>query len=189
MDAIGVEGCECRLGWLLAFEVEPGLAILVSDHEFAACGDRGQREHQGRKHAGGLLGVAMAHEEAALVINEEFVKLGRNRFAHAESLGDARQDRRQRRRPMLAADVHSTGANLPRASDVGVDERVGATAVWRALGDSDEFSGLHWQERQRNNTDAVNLQPRREDFGRAEGAEITGPADRTQFFGKVRRDG
>jgi hypothetical protein len=44
------------------------------------------------------------------------------------------------------------------------------------------------EERQRNDADAVNLQPRREDFGRAEGEEITGPADRTQFFGKLRRD-
>jgi hypothetical protein len=115
-----------------------------------------------------------------LSINEERVKLGRNRFAHAKSLVDTRQDRRQRGRPVLAADVQSTGADLPRGSDVRVDERVGATTLQRRV---------QWPapaERQRK---AVNLQPRREDFGRAEGEEITGPADRTQFFGKVRRDG
>jgi hypothetical protein len=72
---------------------------------------------------------------------------------------------------------------------ISVSMSVSAPRPWSALGDSDEFSGLHRQERQRNDTDAVNLQPRREDFGRAEGEEITGPTHRTQFFGKFRGDG
>jgi hypothetical protein len=50
------------------------------------------------------------------------------------------------------------------------------------------MSRKHRQERQRNDADAVNLQPRREDFGRAGGEEITGPADRYSILRKSRGD-
>jgi hypothetical protein len=65
-------------------------------------------------------------------------------------------------------------------------ERVSAPRPYGAR--SATASGLPRQERQRHDTVTVNLQWWREDFGGAEGEEIAGPVDRTQFLGTFRRD-
>ena len=45
----------------------------------------------------------MADEEAALVIDQQLVQLGRDRLRDAEAVADARKDFFERLRPVLAA--------------------------------------------------------------------------------------
>ena len=68
MHAIGVEGGEGGLRRVVAAQVEPDLAALVAHDQLATCERGRQRDHEGREHARRLLGVAMADEEAAFII-------------------------------------------------------------------------------------------------------------------------
>ena len=68
---------------------------------------------------------------------------------------------------MFAADPNPLGGDLPGPPNLRVDQRVPAAPVGRALGDSDELLRLYRQQRQGHRTNAIDLQPRREDFGGA----------------------
>jgi hypothetical protein len=103
-------------------QVEPRLAALVPHDELAAGRDRRQREHERGEHSSHLLRIAMAHEEAALIVDKELVEIGRDLITDTEALGDACNDRLQRVRPVLALDQDSIGADLPRAADLRVDD-------------------------------------------------------------------
>ena len=92
MDAVGIEGCEGRLRWIVAAHVQAHFAALVAHHQFAARMHRRQRDDERREHAGRLLGVAVADEMAALVVDQELVQLGGHGFSHAEPGGGSRHD-------------------------------------------------------------------------------------------------
>jgi hypothetical protein len=126
----------------------------------------------------------MADEKAAPIIDEKLVEFGCDRLTHPESLGGARHHRVQGPRPMLATDPHPFGADLPGASNIGVDQGIGTATIGRALGDSDELLGQGRQQRQRNDTEAVDLQSQRRDFDSAGRIEITGPPYRPQHLCK-----
>ena len=85
---------------------------------------------------------------------------------------------------MLAGDAHPVSADLPRAPNTRIDQGIGTATIGRALGDSDKLLGLGRQKRQRDDTDAVDLQPRRRDFGRAGREKITGLSNRAQYICK-----
>jgi hypothetical protein len=59
---------------------------------------------------------------------------------------------------MLATDPHPFGADLPTASNIRVDQGIGTATTGRALRDGDELLDRGRQQRQRDNTEAVDLQ-------------------------------
>jgi hypothetical protein len=81
---------------------------------------------------------------------------------------------------MLAADPHALRADLPGAADVRVEHRLLAAAIGRALGDGDELLRLDRQKRQRDGSDALDLQPRCENLNPAGGEEIARPVNRAE---------
>ena len=88
MDAIGIEGDKGRFRGVFATKLQSGFPIFVPHNELAAGRKRRQNEHERGEHPACLLGIAMTHEEAALIIDQELVKLGRDRVAHPEPLAD-----------------------------------------------------------------------------------------------------
>ena len=119
MHAVGVEGGEGHLRRLVAAQVEPDLAALVAHDQLAAREGRRQRHHERREHAGRLLGVAVADEEAALVVDQQLVELGRDRLVDAQSLGGAGDDRLERPCPVPAADAYRSGPICPQRRTAG----------------------------------------------------------------------
>ena len=188
MHAVGVEGGEGRLRRVVAAQVEPDLAALVAHDQLAAREGGRQRDHEGREHAGRLLGVAMADEEAALIIEQQLVELGCDRRVNAEPLGDAGQDRLQRPGPVPAADAHPIRADLPAAPNRRVDHGLFAAAVGGRFGHGDELPGLHRQQGQRHGADALDLQQRRQQLSCAGSEEVAGPANLAQHRGEVGSD-
>ena len=158
VHAIGIEGSERGLGRVFAAQIEPHLALAVAHHELAPGVNRWQRDDQRGKHAGGLLGVAVADEEAALVVDQQLVQLGVHAGAGAQPGGSALGQRREHLGPVFARDPHLRGADLPGAPHVGVDQRVAATAIGCALGSGDELGGLRRQQRQGDRPDAFDLE-------------------------------
>jgi hypothetical protein len=115
------------------------------------------------------------HEEAALVVQQELVKLSGNRLAHAKPLTDACEDRLQACRPMLAPDPHPICPDLPGPPDLGVDHGVRAPPVRRALCNRNKLLGLDGKERQSYDPDAFDLQPGRGVFHCAGHEKIARP--------------
>ena len=142
MHAIGIERREGGFRRIIAAQFEPRLAAFVPHQKFAARADRGQRDHQGREHAGRFFGVAMAYEEAALVIDKQLVEFGRDRFCQPEARGDTRENRLERLRPLLATDMHPLGRDLPGAPHRGVDYGFCAATVGRPLCGGHQMHGL-----------------------------------------------
>jgi hypothetical protein len=188
VDAVGIKSREGYFRWVFAMQVEPRLAALVPYDKLAPRGGRGQREHKRAEHARRFLGIAMAGKEAALIIDQKLVEFGGNRFAHPEAFGDAGDNRLQRPLPMLAADPHPIRGDLPGAPHGRIDDGIRAAAIGRALGNRDELLGLHRQQRQGHGTDALDLQPRRQEFHGAGGKKVPRPADRAKQFGKLSGD-
>ena len=155
VNAIGVERGESDFGRVGGAHIELRLASAVTHDQFAAAANRGQHDHQRGEHAGRLLGVAMAGEEAAFVIDQQLVELGLDRVLDAEPLADAGQHRLQRLRPMLAGDLHLPRLDLPGAPHVGIIDRFRAAAERRRGRGRDELLGLKRQQRQRDLADAL----------------------------------
>src|SRR5262249_22487029 len=78
LHAVRVEGGKCHLGRIVVCEVEPHFALLVTNYKLSTRRQRGQRQHERRKHARRLLGIAVADEEATLVVDEQFVEFDRD---------------------------------------------------------------------------------------------------------------
>src|SRR6516225_4099548 len=104
----------------------------------------------------------MTNEEAALVIDEQLVKLGRNRAGDAEPFGGPRDDIRQRFRPVLAADRDAPGLDLPL--------------------------GLRRQQRQGNLADALDLDARCQQLGTTAREIIARTIDVAEYVRKFLRD-
>ena len=157
----------------------------MAHDEFTAGVPGRQRDEQRGEHAGCFFGVAVADEEAALVVHQQLVELGHHLRRNAQAAGHLRHDGLQIARPVLALDVNPLRADLPSAPNLGVDQRLCAAAKRRALGHGNELFGLHGQQRQRHRPDAVDLQPRPMQRHRAGGMKVTGAANRAQQRGQV----
>ena len=127
----------------------------------------GQDDDERGEHARRLLGVAVAHEEPALAIEQQLVEPGRDRPSDAEAVRGARHDAVERPRPVPPADPHLAGADLPATAHGRVHDRVLPAAEGRRLGRAGQLPGLHGQQRQGYGSDPLHLQRRRQQLGRA----------------------
>ena len=119
----------------------------------------------------------MTDEKAALVVDQQFVELGRDRARDAEPFCGPRNDLRQCPRPVLAADGDAPSLDLPGAAHLRIDDRVGAATIGGARGGLDQLLGLSWQERQCNRADALDFDARRQQFGATTCKVVAGPVD------------
>lgn len=147
VHAVRIEGRKGDLRRLVGCQIEVSLAILVAHHELAALRLRRQRQHQRGEHADSFLGVAMADEEAALVIDQQLVELGGDGAGHAEPLGRACNDACERLWPVLAADGDPHAFDLPRPAHLRVDHGLGAPAKGGARCRLDQLLGLCRKQR------------------------------------------
>ena len=150
---------------------------------------RGQCDDQGGEHAGRFLGVAVADEETALVIDQQFVQFRRHRFRHTEPGRGADHDGIQALRPVLPLNADPIGVDLPGPPDIGVDQGLRAAAVRRTRRDRDELLGLGRQQRQGNRADIPHLQQGQVHGARTGRIEVAGGAGRAQQSGKFVREG
>ena len=161
-------------------QVERCLPAGMLDDQFAACMGRGQHEHHRREHAGDLLGVPVVDEEAAGVVDEKLVEVGRNRPAHAESEGHAGDEFAQGLLPVTPSDPDPGGIDLPGSPDVAIDHRLLAPAIRGRLGDRDEPLGLRGQDRKGDPADPVDIDRRHEDLSNSADAEVARSLNGTQ---------
>ena len=185
VPAVGVESGVSDFRRLRRREVEADLALAVADAQLAAGVERRQDDHQGGEHPRRLLGITMADEKTAGIVDQQLVQLGRDGFADTQTGFAARDDVGQMLVPVTSAKVHTVGTDLPRPAHRGVDQGIATPAIRRLFGDGDERFGLCRQQRQRNEANAVHFQPRREDLAAAGGGEIAGAADVLEDVGKV----
>jgi hypothetical protein len=156
------------------------LAPLVPHHELSARCKGGQRQHERREHARLLLSIAVTDEEAAPVVDEQFVEVGRNRVTDAKPLGGQRNDPVERCLPVLAAKPHPIRPDLPCAPYVRIQDRCRAASIGGTVRDCDQLLGLNWKERQRDLTDAFNRQSRGQKLHTAGGIEVARPLNCAQ---------
>src|SRR5260370_22542819 len=91
---------------------------------------RRQHDHQGAEHARRLFCVPMRHEEAALVINQQLVKLGCNRSLSAtQPLGHAPENSLEIFLPGLAAYADFLRRHLPHLAHGYVEDSFLAASV------------------------------------------------------------
>jgi len=145
---------------------------------------RRQRNDQRGEHPCRLLGVAMGHEEAALVVDQQLVQLGDHTGAGTQPSGRALDDAVQHRGPVLARDADTISTNLPSAAHHRVDQRFATAAVGRTLGHRDKLRGLRRQQRQRDRADAIDLDQRHMQRAMACGVEVARRADGLQDRGQ-----
>ena len=180
MHAVGIEGREADLRRFLRMQVEHHLPADMLDDQFAAAMGRGQHEHHRREHAGDLLGVAVVDEEAAGIVDEKLIEVGRNRLAHAEAEGDVGDEFAERLLPVTPSDPDLGGIDLPGSPDVAIDHRLLAPSIRGRLGDCDEPLGLDGQNRKGDPADAVDIDRRHEDLSNSADAEVARTLDGTK---------
>ena len=170
-------------------QVEPNLAVLMTDQKFTSGRCRGQYHHQRGEHPGRFLGIAVAREEAAFIVDQQLVELGLHRLSDAKAVTHAGQDCAQCPRPAPALDPDLVRADLPRPPNRRVDQGLLSPPEGRPFGSCNELFGLGRQKRQCDLTDTLHLQLGRKEFDRAGGEEVAGPTDRGQDSSQFVRDG
>ena len=185
VTAVGIEGGKGGLRWLLAVQVESHLLALVADDQFPAAELAGQDDDQGREHARGLLGVAMRDEEVLGPVDQELVECGLHPAADPQLRGDPRYHPGQVRVPAPAREVHPGRIDLPGAAHPGIAQGLGAPAVGGLLGHRGDLLRLHRQQRERDRTHPLDLQPRGVDVEGAGGIEVARALDLVQDRGEV----
>ena len=188
VHAVGVEARNADLRRVLRTQVERRLPASVLDDQFAAAVGRGQHERHRREHAGDLLGVPVADEEAAGVVDEKLVEVGRNRPAHAQSEGHGGCEFAEGRLPMTPADPNAGGIDLPGSADAAIDHRLLAPAIGGRFGDRDEPLGLVGQDRKGDSADAVDVDRRHERLSNSADAEIARSFNGTQALTQICAD-
>ena len=180
MDTVGIEGGESNLRRIFRAQVEDHLAIKVSHDQLAAAMGRRQRDHQGREHAGDLFGIPVVDEEAAGVVDQKLVELGRHRIVDAKPKGRAGDQLGQRLLPLSTADPDSARFELPRFPDLAVDQRLLPPAVGCRLGGRDQPIGLRRQKRKRDPAHAIDVDRGHEDLPQSADAKVARPIDRPE---------
>jgi hypothetical protein len=173
MQAVGIEGGIFGFRGVVASHREPDLAPAMAQHQLATRMQRWHGDDERREHARRFLGVAVADEETALVVDQQLVQLSRHTGTCAQPGGRTLDDACQHLRPMFARDVHPTGTDLPGPPHGGVDQSFAAAAIGCTLGRRNELRGLHRQQRQGDRPDAVNLDQRQVHRATARGVEVT----------------
>ncbi len=189
MHTISVKGGKRDLGRFVTPQVDPHLAIIVTHDQLAAIGLRRQRHHKCRKHARRLLGVAMADEKAALVVDQQLVEFGRHLPMNAQPFGSTRHNAIERLGPMLATDGDAARLDLPGAADIRIDDGVRAAPERSPCRGLDQLLGLLRQQRQRNQSDAIDIDTWRQEFGQAGDDVIAGAVHVREDFGQFLSDG
>ena len=156
----------------------------MANRQFATGVQRRQRDDQRGEHSCRLLGVAMVHEEAALVVDQQLVQLGDHTGAGTQPGGRALDDAIHHRGPVLARDANTISADLPSPAHGRVDQGFGAAAVGRTLGHRDELRGLRRQQRQRDRAGAIDLDQRQMKRAMACGVEVARCPDVLQDRGQ-----
>jgi hypothetical protein len=87
---------------VVAAHVQAHFAALVAHHQLAARMHRRQRDDERREPARRFLGVAVADEMAALVVDRELVQIGRHGVGHSKPGGGSRHEGLQGPCPALA---------------------------------------------------------------------------------------
>ena len=180
VDAVGIEGREADLRRLLGARVEHHLPAEMPYDQFAATVGRGQHEDQRCEHARDLFRVPVADEEAALIVDEELVELGRDRLGHTEAGGRAGDEFGQSLVPVTPADPYLSGIDLPGFPNLAIDHRLLAPSIGGCLSDCDQPLGLDGQQRKSDPAHAVDLDRRHEDLSKAADTKIARPLDRTK---------
>jgi hypothetical protein len=160
--------------------VEHHLPPEVPDDQFAAAMDRGQYQRQGRKHAGSLFGVPVLDKEAAGVVDEQLIKIGRDRLADAEAAGRLGNEFSQAALPMAPADADPARFDLPGSPDLAIDQRRLAATIGCRLRDGDQLLELHRQQREGDAAHALDIDRRHQDLLGPADAKIARTLDRTQ---------
>jgi hypothetical protein len=165
MLAVGVKGSEGQFRNLARAQVDRGVSASVADHELTACVRRRQHDQQGAEHAVCLFGVAMRFEEGAFVIHEHLVKLTRYVRARAtEPFSDGREDLFKGVRPGFAADIELRRRELPNLAYRGIEDGFAAAAVRSTLALRDNGLDLCARDRERQNSDAADVDARHRRF-------------------------
>ena len=84
----------------------------------------------------------MIGEEAARIIDEKLVEIGRDRLAHTEAQGHIGDELGQGFVPMTSVDSDLTSIDLPGSPDIAIDHRVLAASIGGRLGDCNEPPAL-----------------------------------------------
>ncbi len=166
-------------------QVKPDAVVLVTDHQFAAGEQRRQQDHQRAEHPVQLLGIAVAEEEAARLVEQQLMERGRNRGLHAEAVGDPGEDALQSDCPALAAQAHLLRPDLPTAPYRRVENRCFTAAVRRRFRHRRELRCLRRQQRQCHLADALDLERGRAQLGGAGDEKVPRAAYPGQDGGKV----
>ena len=139
------------------------------------CGE-GSDHNERAKHPLGLFRVAMRLEETARVVNEHFIKLGRNDGVNAtQPVLDRREDLSKGIFPGLAADADFGRRQLPHLADGGVNNGFRPATIRRAIRLPDELLNLRRGHRKRKQPRALHLDARHRRFQRAADKKIARP--------------
>src|SRR3954468_18628599 len=113
----------------------------MTDQKLTSGRCRGQYHYQSGEHSGRFLGVPVAREEAAFIIEQELVELGLHWLSDAKAITHAGQDGTQRPRPTPALDPNLVWADLPRSTNRRVDQGLLSPSKGGPLGGCDELFG------------------------------------------------
>jgi hypothetical protein len=148
-------------------------------------------QHERGEHAGRILGVATADEEAALIVEVQLVELGDHGLSNTQARGGTGYDVAERPAPMLTADADALGLDLPCTPHLGVLVSTmvsGAAPVGHAGCGLDQLPDLSEQQRQSNGPNALDLDPWREDLDVAGGVVVARAVDLAEDNGELLRN-
>lgn len=157
MHAVGIEGREADLRRLLRTQVEYYLPAKMLYDQLATAMGRRQHEHHRCEHAGDLLGIAVADEEAAGIVDKKLVEVGRDRLTHTEPEGYIGDESGQCFLPVTPSDPNLGGIDLPSSPDFAIDYRLLAAPIGGRLGDCDKPLGLVGKDRKGDPTHAIDV--------------------------------
>ena len=181
VQAIRVERREGQLGRLARVEVKDLFPLPMANHQLPSRPRRGQRQREGRDHAGHLLGVPMLGEEPSRTVDEEFIELGAKPIGgQAETRGHEVHHLREGVRPCAPGQTDTRGVDLPAVANRRVHEGLGSLAVGCALRRRDQRPDLRVRDRKRDLSRAVHDDARHRCVEASSDAIVAGTVDRPQ---------
>ncbi len=184
--AIGVKRGVANLSGIGRAKTGAHLASGMADEQIAAGVGRGERNDRCREHAGGFFRVAVGFEKAAFVIDEKFVKFGRDRVGRAaEIVGGASEEGIEGFAPCFTAEADFVGADLPDFANGFVVKRLISASIRRAFGGGfDEAAALFGRNGERHDPGVFDLEKRHRRLQRTEAEEIARALHLVKNFGE-----
>ena len=160
MFAVGIErGVTQFMPRRCAFHQDVVLLAVVKDDQFAARVFRRQANHQGRDHPIELLAIPMRQKEAALFVDQQFVKVRVELdIAEAQVRLRAFNDRRDHTVPFRAGELKLLRIEFPYAPYVSIDDRIAALSIRSLSAALNELFRLSPVERQAHRPETLNFQ-------------------------------